>query len=224
MEHDNKIARIVGALILIALIGNFIGSELLDSLITATDFLINAGPQKAKIVLGMLLELASAIAVVGIPVLMYPILKQYNRNMALGYFAFRIIEPAITISILLNSLALLTLSQQFLAAGSPQAGYFDTLGTIFQTERYWALMMYIVIFSAGAVLFYTLLYKSRLVPRFISIWAFAGIALLLGGAVFDMFGGGIPVEAYGAVMGLNELFLGIWLLARGFSAPEMVRA
>jgi hypothetical protein len=170
------------------------------------------------VIIGVLLELICGAAVVGIAVMMYPILKKYNKNMALGYLGFRIIEPVITIVILISSLSLLTLSQEYVKAGAPDASYFQTLGTLFQAERYWAYLMYIIVFSLGALLFYYLLYQSKLIPRFISVWGFVGIALLLSGALFEMFGHSVGMIIYGLPMGLNELFLGVWLIAKGFKS------
>ena len=120
----------------------------------------------------MLMEILSAAAVVGIAVVLYPVLKFYNRTIALAYLGFRLIEPAITIVIILASLSILTLSQQYILAGAGDVADYALLGTLFQATRDWALMIYIMIFCTGAVLFYGLLYRTRLVPR-----------LLLGGGL-----------------------------------------
>jgi hypothetical protein len=58
----------------------------------------------------MLLELTNRVAVVGIPVMLFPILKEHNESLAVGYVGFRIIESVIVIVGSISLLALLSLS------------------------------------------------------------------------------------------------------------------
>jgi cyanate permease len=220
MPDFKRTARIAGCLFLLALLANLVGSELLDSIVIAPDYLRETYPHKTSVIVGMLMEILSAAAVVGIAVVLYPVLKFYNRTIALAYLGFRLIEPAITIVIILASLSILTLSQQYILAGAGDVADYALLGTLFQATRDWALMIYIMIFCTGAVLFYGLLYRTRLVPRLLSVWGLVGAAILFGGAIVDMLFYDIPVEAYGAVMGLNEVFFPIWLIVKGFNQVE----
>jgi Domain of unknown function (DUF4386) len=216
--RENKITgRLAGAFLILALIANLVGSEMLDAVVIAPDYLKNALPNRSGIVVGMLLELLSAASVVGVLVLVYSVFKTFSPKLALAYFCFRLLEPAITLIIILASMALLELSTQYLANGAAEVSYYGVMGAIFQEVRNWALMVYIVIFSIGALFFYALLFKSRAVPLLFPIWGVVGIALLLGGSLFEMFGQEADPIIYGMVAGLNELALGVWLLAKGFA-------
>ncbi|HHS88980.1 MAG TPA: DUF4386 domain-containing protein [Rhodobacteraceae bacterium] len=209
--------RLAGILFLVALGANLVGSELLDAIVIAPDYLSQTYAQKTSVILGMLAEIASAIAVVGIGVCLYPVLREHSQTVALGYLAFRLIEPMITIIIVLSSLSILALSREFMAAGATDPGQYALLGTLFQTTRDWALMIYILIFCTGAFLFYSLLFRTRLVPRLLSVWGLVGAAILLAGALIDMLITDIPPEAYGAVMGVNEIVFPLWLTFKGFN-------
>ena len=72
-------------------------------------------------------------------------------------------------------------------------------------------------------MFHYSLYQSRLIPRFLSVWGLVGAALAIAGGL-------IAISGYraGAVMPtstmilalptmLNEIFLGIWLIVKGFN-------
>jgi hypothetical protein len=216
----------VGALFLIALVADLIGGELLERIIHAPDYLINLYPNKIQVITGMLLELIAAAAVVGIPVMLFPILRKHSERIALGYLGFRIIE-SVTIVVYVFSLpSLLILSHEYVKAGSPDASYFQSLGASFMAESYWVYPMLVIFFGLGALLFYYILYKSRLIPRFISAWGLIAIALLLTGSLIGMFGhsegysvapkGGIIMWA--APIALNEVFLAIWLIIKGFNS------
>jgi len=222
MDSNRKTAIIVGALFLTALVTNLLGSKLFESIIYAPDYLVNVYPNRTQVIIGLLLELIAAAAVVGIPVMLFPILKKHSETIALGYFGFRIIESATIFVGNIGPRSLLTLSQEYVKAGAPDASYFQTLGTLFQAERYWAYPMLGIVFCFGAFLFYYLLFKSKLIPRFISVWGLIGAVLLLTGLVFGMFGYSTEVIIFAAPIILNEVFLGMWLIVKGFNPSSIV--
>jgi hypothetical protein len=72
-----------------------------------------------------------------------------------------------------------------------------------------------ITFGLGALMFYAMLYQSKLIPRFISIWGLIGAAVVLANTMLDMFS--LTVPNLGVLMLLNELFLGVWLIVKGFN-------
>ena len=199
----------------------FIGAEsLIASILNAPDYLINLYPNKTQVIIGVLLELINATVVVGIAVLMFPILKKYNENIALGYVGFRIIESVILIVSAIRPLSLITLSQEYLAAGAPDASYFQTLGALSMAERFSAGQMVPIAVGLGGMMFCYLLYQSKLIPRFLSAWGLIGYAVLLIGGLLDMLGfstgliKGLPVASF-------EIFIAIWLIVKGFNASAI---
>ena len=219
MNSNKKTARIVGALFLTGYL--FIGTEFLQGpILNAPDYLINLYPNKTRVIIGLLLELIMGGTVVGIAVMMFPIFDKQNKNIALGYVGFRILECAFIIVGAISLLSLITLSQEFVKAGAPDASYFQTLGTLLLAERSWANVMVRIIFSPTALVFYYLLYQSKLIPRFISVWGLIGATLALTGTLLEMFGSNLLVILF-LPGGLNELFLGVWLIVKGFNSPAI---
>jgi hypothetical protein len=79
-----------------------------------------------------------------------------------------------------------------------------------------------IFFSLAALLLYYFLYRSRLVPRFIPVWGFIAVVSLFTWNMLEAFGFSISAGMVFALpMILNEIFLGIWLLARGFDSPAV---
>ncbi len=73
----------------------------------------------------------------------------------------------------------------------------------------------VVIFSITALILNYTFYRSRLVPRFISVWGFIGGMVLLIAGLLSMFG--IDAIAYGVpLIALNEMVLAVWVLVKGF--------
>jgi hypothetical protein len=223
MNTNNKIARIVGALFLFSNVTFLLGAFVfVEPIIGDPDYLSLISENRGQVVLGVLLELANAVAYIGIAVLVFPILRQRFESMALWYVAFRVIEFVMQTLSDLSPLSLVTLSEEFVKAGAPAASSFHALGTLLLAERAWAFQMVTIALILGAVMFYTMLYRSRLIPRFISVWGLIAAVCVIGTALLDMFGiDPGSLEFLGVLMLLNELFLGVWLIVKGFNSSAI---
>ena len=222
MNSDRKTAIIVGILFIAAMITSIIGDGLIKSILNAPDYLINVYPHKTQVIIGVLLQLICAAAVVGIAVLLFPILKKHNEPIALSYVGFRIIESAIIFVSAISILLLITLSQEYVKAGVPDASSFQTSGTLAVAGHYWAFQMVIIICGIAGLMFCYLLYQSKLIPRFISVLGIIGYPLSLVAALLDMFGIIDTLHGAGIIMYLpgsifEVLLLPIWLFVKGFN-------
>jgi hypothetical protein len=221
MNSNKRTARIVGVLFLTAMVASLVGGGLVESVLSAPDYLTAIPENETQVIMGVFLELINAIAVLGIGVLMFPILRLHNEVMALGYLGFRIVESVFCCVIVISPLSLMTLSQEYSKAGASDASYFQTVGTLSIAERAGVAGLLIpVALGLGALLFYSLLYQSRLLPRFISVWGLIGVVLILALNLLSTSGLEVGISV-GLVLALpiilNEVFLGVWLIVKGFS-------
>ncbi|MFA5856320.1 MAG: DUF4386 domain-containing protein [Parachlamydiales bacterium] len=190
MDSNRKTAIIVGILFLFSTITFMIGSNLIQS------FFTDKNPNTPLLIIGVLLEISCGVAVVGIGLLMFPILKNLNKNLALGYVIFRIIE---CLMIIISGVYLLSL-----------------------LKLMWNYDMIIFIFTGlGGLIFSYLLYQSKLIPRYLSVLGIIGYAILLLGVLLTMLGYVDINTGTGMLLllpgGLFELFLPIWLFVKGFN-------
>ncbi len=224
MDSGKKTARSVGTLFLTAMVASLLGGSLVDSIISAPNLASTVSENKTQLIIGLLLELINAVAVVGIAALMFPLLKRYNESMSFGYLGFRIIEAAFCSAIVITPLALIRLSQQYLEAEIADPAYYQAAGALSIAERASVAGLLIpVFFVMGALLFYSLLYRSNLLPRFLSVWGFiaAVLILMLNLLSLNMEIGMNVGMLFALPMILNEIFLGIWLIVKGFNpSPE----
>lgn len=223
MNTSRKIAIMVGALFLFSNVTFLLGAFVfVEPILGAPDYLTLASANRTQVVLGALLELVNGIAYVGIAVLVFPILRQRFESMALWYVAFRIIEFVMQTLSDITPLSLLTLSEEFVRVGAPESSSFQALGTLLLAERYWAFQMVTFALVLGALMFYYMLYQSRLIPRFISVWGLIAALAVLATAMLDTFGiSPGSLEFLGVLMLLNELFLGVWLIVKGFDSSAV---
>jgi hypothetical protein len=110
---NNKLtARLVGALFLITTITYLTGNGLIESMLGSSDYLATIAADTARVSLGAMLMLVNCLGVVGIGVLMFPVLKQHNERIALGYVATRITESVLLTIGVISLLSLIPLSQE----------------------------------------------------------------------------------------------------------------
>lgn len=216
MNSYKKNAVIAGVLFLTAMTASLLGGSLIESVLTAPDYISTISSNTSIIFIGVFLEFINAAAVVGIAVILFPVLKKYNESFALGYLSFRIIESIFCIAGAVVPLILIYLEGKYSETGAFDVNYFKTLIAIFISIRTdLAEIVIPIIFSLGAFLFYHILYYSKLVPRYISIWGLIG-ALLIFALVFIQINMIINIIFVLPIIS-NEIFLGIWFIVKGFN-------
>jgi hypothetical protein len=209
-------SRIVGLLFITAFVVGGIRYFLLDPILDDPDYLINISANKNRVIIGVFSFLVLAVALAGIAIVMYPILKKQNEALALGYVSTRIVEAVLFIIVIISILTLWTLSQKFVKAGDPDASYFQTLGGFLLAVRHWTYnVLWPIILGLGGLIFYFLLYQSELIPRWLSIWGLIGAALFPV-AWLSLFGPTIS-GFFVLPLVLNEMVLAVWLIVKGFN-------
>lgn len=222
MRSIKQAAGIVGVLFLLQMFTAVSSHAILDPILYETNFLTGISVKSNKIILAMFLDLVCGASVFGIAVILFPILKKYNEPIALWYVGLRLNEwVTLTISGIFL-LTILSIGKEFVQPGIHDNAYLQTLGKYLVKARGATLNLMLIGFCLSASLFYYLLFKSTLVPRFISIWGLAGVLLLFAEILSNISGhslGGIIIML---PMGLNELFLGVWLIIKGFNKYAVV--
>ena len=221
-------ARVVGALFITATGSIILSVVLLEPVVDARDFLTQASVSEARVAAGVLLELVNNIAVVGIAVVIYPVLKPFSERLALGYVAARSIESVLFTIGTGHLLTLLLLSHEFVAAGAPPVSHFHTLGGILLAGHdlggaYNAALAFTA-FSLGTLMLNYVLYRARLVPRWISTFGLLAAASILAARVMLISGlelSSATVTMLDAPIFLQEMVVAVWLIVRGFDASAL---
>ena len=221
MKKYQLTARVVGVgmLLLIAL-SIFVNMIYLGPIVFAPDFLTNVSANANQVKISILLELLNGTLSVGIAVLLLPIFIQHNKSMAYGYFGFSIFTFTIIAVDIFSILSILSLSKEYVSAGSPDTAYFQTLGTLLYENRWWSHYMTILVSCLPLFIFYLFLYQIKLIPRFISIWGIAAVPLIVAAVLLAIF----DQDTYMGLMmpgGINQIFLGGWLIVKGFNSSAI---
>jgi len=223
MNSNRKTAIIVGVLFIIGTAAGITSVGFTGSILDDPDYLIEVSANENRVITGALFEFMMAAATAGIAISLYPILKKHNEGIALGSVCFRIIESIIFMVGVIILLSLLTLSQEFVKAGAPDASYFQPLGEVLLAARESEVGS--IAFGLGALMYYYLFYQSKLIPRFISVWGLLAIALVFADSLSTMFGLYVPFSTTAIIINLpiavQEMVLAVWLIVKGFNSSAI---
>lgn len=223
MNTNRKISIIVGVLYIIGTVAGILSVVITGPILDAPDLLVQVSANKNLLIAGALCVLTMGLALAMVPILMFPILKEHSRVLAIGYVVFRGALEAVTyIAIALGWLFLITLSQEYVNTGAPDAAYFQTLGALFVEAGDWIGEVTAIIFSIGALIFYYLLYQTKLIPRWLSVWGLIAIVLHLAAGLLAMFGVITNFSTIQVVLNLpialQEMVMAVWFIVKGFNS------
>lgn len=227
INNYRKTAIAVGILFIIATAFLFIGEAVYKPILSSADFLELAYPNSSTVILGILLEFTIVLAIPLIPIVFFPVLRKHSEVLAIGYVVFRALESVILITVAeINKLSLIGLSQAYLSAEQADATYFQAVASAIQAENLWgdtSGVLYNAVFVIGAVILYTVLFQSKLIPRWLSVWGFMACATILTGALASPFVKLPDVVNMLLVfpIGVQEMVMALWLIFRGFNPSAL---
>ena len=212
MSADRRAAVWIGVLYIIGTVALVLSLVVMGALLTSPAYLAQVAAQPNQVAIGAVLALLAGFALAMVPVVFWPVGKRYNETLAMGYVVFRgAIETVIYIVGALGWLLLIPLSTQPDAA--PLAGFVRTADPVIWEQ------VGVIPFVLGALMFYVLLYQSRLVPRWLSTWGLVGAALYIVAPLGSMFG--LSLGFLMAPLALQEMVMAVWLIAKGFNSPAI---
>ncbi len=218
MDSNRKAARVVGVLFITALGSSMFSGVFLES-INSPDYLTAVSANENQVLIGVLFQLTLTASVVAIPILMFPILKKHNESLALGYVGARIFEGFFDAVIAISLLLLLTLSREFVERGALDAPDFQTSGALLLALKNWASIPEQFPYGLGVLILNYALYRSELIPRWLSVWGLVGGALILAMGLLRLFG--YPVIFLALPIVLSEMVLAVWLIVKGFNSSAI---
>jgi hypothetical protein len=228
VNTNRRIATLVGICFILASASAILGLFFFyPPILNGSDYLTNSAAHANQVIMGALMELVTVVTAIGTAIGLFPVLRPYGERIALGHLCFRFLEAvAITVGIV-SVLSLLTLSQDFVTAAAPDVSAYHVSGTLLHAVYRWTSTLGPLLFLGINTLMYTsLLYKSRLVPRPLAVMGLTGAALVIVYAMFVMFGvavqGSGPFILLAMPVAFFEMIFAGWLIVKGFNPSAIV--
>lgn len=227
MNTYRKTTTIVGVLYIIGTVAGVLSVVVTGPILGASDLLAKVAASPNRLTAGALLVLLMGLPLAMVPVMLFPIFRKINEVLAVGYVVFRgALETVAYVAGVITWLFLLIVARGYAAAGAPDASYFQTLGAVLRDGHDAIATILMIVFSLGALMLYYVLWQSRLIPRWISGWGVIAILLHLATGfliLFQLQTAFSPVNmAMNLPIGLQEMVMAVWLIAKGFSPAALV--
>ena len=214
MNNNRNTAIVVGVLYIIGTVAGILSVFVVGGLLTAPDYLNQIALNANRVMAGALLLLVMAIVLALVPVLLFPVLREKNEVLAIGYVVFRgALETLTGIGIVVCWLLLVVVARE---ANSGAALQFQAFGTLLlRAQDPIFSNVSGIFFSLGALMLYYLLYQTRLILRWISAWGLLAAVLTLTANLSAIFSVNLDFLKY--VMLPQEMVMAVWLIVKGFN-------
>jgi Domain of unknown function (DUF4386) len=226
-EEARKVAIIAGILFIVATVTNIASLPFLGS-ISSPYYLTDIATNANQVLTGILLVIIGAFASASIAITFYPVLRKYSQRLSLGAVSFRLIEAVLYIISAIGLFLLLNLSQQFVNSGATNVAGYQTFGTLLLSGYHWVGFVIAPLpFALGALMYYYIFYRTRLIPRWLADWGLAAVALCALSSLLAMFNIFPPFSTTQIVLdipiGVQEMVLAVWLIIKGFNMSSLQR-
>jgi hypothetical protein len=211
-------SRLIGALFLVGFLFYGVGAALVTSVTGAPDFLSTLSAHQTTLVIGAFLMLLNTVVDVGKGVLFFPILENHGKRSALAYLAFIVVQVVMLDVGVLALLLIVPLGQQVGDAGQASAAWAQGLGSLLIQWNNMAYSIGEATLGVAGLFLCSLLFRTRLIPRFLAVGGLVGYVSLIVGMIAELFG--IHIGLMLSIPGIFfEVGLPVWLFIKGFQ-PE----
>jgi hypothetical protein len=222
MKTTDKVSRVLGVAFLLQFITSVSSGSIIRPLwlvpddIRATMLTIAENPVILRI--NILVDTLTALGVIFLGAVLFFTLKKQNGKLALTALGFYILEGALLAASRIGTFSLLQLSQEYAASGQPES--LLVFGKVaLEAMDYVGDALHVLAFCLGAILFYVLLFKSNVVPRWLSLWGLISIIPVLAGTLTALFDVHLPFIFFLPYFPF-EFVIGIWILIKGIPEGE----
>src|SRR5438094_3169793 len=208
-------SRLIGALFLVGFLFYGVGAALVTSVTGAPDSLATISAHQTTLLVGAFLMLLNTIVDVGKGVLFFPILESHGKRRALAYLAFIVVQVVLLDIGVVGLLMIAPLGQVTADAGQASAPWAQTFGSLLIQWNNMAYSIGEATLGVGGLFLCSLLFRTRLIPRFLAVGGLIGYVSLMVGMIAEIFG--IHVSLILSIPGIFfEVGLPLWLFSKGF--------
>jgi hypothetical protein len=221
MDTYRRSGIVTGILFIVATAAGFL-FFFAQPFVDSPDYLTQISAHEPAVLAGALSVFIMGWAGAGIGISMYPILRKRNEGLALGAAGFRIIEGVFHCIGAVLILLLASLSRQLITAGPGDLAQLQNLGALLKEARTWVgSVAALPAWCIGAFMYYALFYRTRLVPRWLSLWGLGGLTLVVVASMLVLFRQIDTMSAAQMLLSLpiavQEMVLAVWLIVKGFN-------
>ncbi len=220
LDTTRKLALAAGVLYLVTFAASIPTLALKGPLVDHANFVLGHGSE-TSVLWGGFLDFVCAIAGIGTAVALYPVTRRCSRTSAIGFLASRTLEAAILVVGAISLLSVVTLRND--VVGGNTASLLTTSRSLVAMHDWSFLFGPGFMPAINAIVLATVMYRFRLVPRFIPLMGLVGAPLLFASTLATLLGGPSQTSSTAMLFALPiaawEFSLGVYLTFKGFRRP-----
>ena len=224
MSGSRTVGRLLGAAFLFVFVASIVSSLLLDSVTgsgSVLEMLASIADNLGTMQISILIGLFTSVGIVVLASLLYAVLYKQQKIVALVALGWWLAEAVLLAISKIGALGLVSLSQDFVAAGAPEASFHQMLGRFLYSD----LLkqgddIHMLFYCLGGILWFYLFFRSRCIPRVLSILGIVIESVGLVGMILLLLSVQVDMLVFYPIAAL-ELIVGVWLLIRGTPAQEI---
>ncbi len=219
MNLNKKISRIAGILIILGMISGILS---IVSSVESENFLNEVYPNKNQVLTGAIFQFLLVPIYIGFSLVLYPVLKKYNKTLSIGFVGSRIMAGVFQLLGIISLPIFIVLSQKFLAQTNEDPIFYDTIGEMLKLFRDLTNHLGVILATGlGNLLLYYILFKGKLIPVWLSMWGLIGNTLIMIASFLLLFKLIEVISTEYGIMTLplvfQEIVLAIWLIVKGMN-------
>lgn len=210
-------------------LGTVIGGKVLTSITTVkpldgVDILGLVAANSSRLTGGAFFWFLMGISLAAMTIFLYPIFRKDNEELAMGMVLFRgALEGTWYFISTLSILAQVALGNEYIATGANSAAL-QSMGNVLYQFQDRLGPVGTILFLIGATCLYLSFYRTRLIPRWLTVWGLIGVVLYMAYAVLHLFHIDTGYEFYmEMVLAPQEMVMAAWLIVKGFN-PSAIAA
>jgi hypothetical protein len=212
-------ARVIGVIYLAGMFVGIPANLFILSILDGPDQLSTIAASSMLLATCVVFWLVTVVGDAAHGVLMFPVLKQRSERSAVGYLAARIMDATFIAVMALLILMQIPVANEYLNAGAADTSYLQALSAVFNQAYLYAYEFAMTTVGVAGLILCSAFYRSQLIPRPLAVWGLVGYATLLSGSVLQVLG--FNLNSIQAIPGgLWEVFIGVWLIVKGFSTSS----
>ncbi len=206
-----------------------VGGEVMSSLVqtkplSGVVLLDLVANDSSRLLSGSFLILLMGISLVAMTVFLYPLFKKDSEELAMGMLLFRgVMEGVWYFMTTISFLVLLALGEEYVATGA-NSTVLQSVGNV--VYKFLDLLgpLGAIMFLIGATCLYISFYRTRLIPRWLSVWGLIGVVPYMIYALLHLFGMDNGIGFYlQMLLAVQEMVMALWLIIKGFNRAAITK-
>jgi uncharacterized protein DUF4386 len=216
MDDPGRAGRVVAVLMIIQMVGGTVVNFVLEApLFEAPGFLVNAALHPRQLGVAAVTGLITEALWIAIAVTAFSTFWQRSRTMALWFVVLAAVVLAVAVVENISVMSMVSVSQAYAKASGVEREHFQAIRVVVASGRNWAHYIARIVDGATIFVFYAVLYRCALIPRAIAGFGLAAVVLMVTSVARPLFGQEVIFPML-APLGLSQLVLLVWLMAKGF--------